>query len=77
MAIFPELSEEAQEVMEACVNSLGSKTKSHLQRRVTLDAIEMLIGHEPSQEVMQECVEAGWLRELDSNSYYVVEFDVI
>jgi hypothetical protein len=44
MAIFPELSEKAQIIMEACINSIPAKTTSYLQRRVTLDTIEMLTG---------------------------------
>lgn len=64
------LSEEAKEIIEVCRESIGAYLVS---RRVTLDAIEMLVGREPKQEAVQELVNAGLLTHIGQGMYYVVE----
>lgn len=59
------LSEEAQEIIYACRDSIARRHRN----TVNPDGIEMLIGHKPSEQAMQELVNAGLLRVVGKDAY--------
>lgn len=77
------MSEEAQEIIDACRDSIAPSVFNPTPSgHVSPNEIKKLIGHKPSEEAMQELVNAGLLRVIGEdvygeNLYYVVEFDAI